>query len=399
VLVLVAVMLVVLLGMMAFAIDIGFIVHARTELQRTADSCALAAAMFLPDANAARSTAISTATMNYGTIGPKLKSSDIEFGYWDRDTATFTTPTPAGKSDNAVRVALSRSRSTGNPLRLFFASVLGEEWGSAQASAIAMADHHLCGPFVGIQWVDVPGSVATDSYDSSEGSYYSGAVRDRGSVCSDGPIMLDGNTYIRGDARSGKDHSVTLSGNPVVTRSIGSRLKPLNIPPVDASEAAITNDNDQVPLIQKGNSWESPLDANGNFHLDGTKTLDLPPGTYYFNDMVLEGQATLNISGPTTIYMTGNLSRAGGVNVNNSTQNSSNLQIQMTGGQANVTSDGPFYGVIYAPNTDVVIDGSSEYFGAVVGKTLTITGDATGHYDESLGLHNGEFPRRSSLVD
>jgi hypothetical protein len=185
----------------------------------------------------------------------------------------------------------------------------------------------------------------------------------------------------------------------VVTRSIGSRLKPLNIPPVDASEAAITNDNDQVPLIQKGNSWESPLDANGNFHLDGTKTLDLPPGTYYFNDMVLEGQATLNISGPTTIYMTGNLSRAGGVNVNNSTQNSSNLQIQMTGGQANVTSDGPFYGVIYAPNTDVVIDGSSEYFGAVVGKTLTITGDATGHYDESLGLHNGEFPRRSSLVD
>jgi hypothetical protein len=218
-------------------------------------------------------------------------------------------------------------------------------------------------------------------------------------VCSDGPINIDGAAVIRGDARAGKGHDVTITGNATVTESIGSRLKPLNLPPVEASAAAIQNDNDQLPLIPKGNSSISPVDALGNFLLDGNKIYDLPPGTYYFNDFTLEGQAELNISGPTIIYLAGNLIRAGGVLVNNDTQNPSHLQFLMTGGTANVTSNNAFYGVIYGPNTDITIDGAAEMFGAVVGKTLTITGTSFGHYDESLNLDRVEFPSRTALVD
>jgi hypothetical protein len=86
------------------------------------------------------------------------------------------------------------------------------------------------------------------------------------------------------------------------------------------------------------------------------------------------------------------------VTVNCNTQKASSFQIYMTGGTANITSNNDFYGVIYAPNTDVIIDGGSDLFGAVVGRTLTITGSGSAHYDESLGLDDVELPMRSALV-
>ena len=62
-------------------------------------------------------------------------------------------------------------------------------------------------------------------------------------------------------------------------------------------------------------------------------------------------------------------------------------------------SGNDFYGVIYAPTSPVTIDGSADLFGAVVGKTLTLTGSGRAHYDESLHMEEVEFPLRTTLVD
>ena len=399
VLVLTVLLMVVFLGLVAFAVDLGYVLHARTELQRTADACALAAAKYLPDESAATSAAQVVATENRATVGPDLDVSGIAFGVWDRDSATFTAPPPFGNQANAVRVTLERTEAAGNPLSLFFARFLGEATADASASATAMYDRWLCGPFVGIDWVSVPGTPHTDSYNSEKEIYNPAAARDRGSICSDGPINIDGTPVIRGDARSGKGFDVTITGSATVTGSVGRRIKPMNLPPVDASQAALQNDNWQIPMIPEGKSFKSAVDPSGNFLLDGNQTMDLPPGTYYLNNFTLEGGAVFNISGPTTIYLTGNLSRAGRVIVNNSTQRPANLKFLMTGGTALVTSGNEFHGVIYAPNTSVTIDGGSDLFGAVVGRTLTITGSGEAHYDESLNLGEIEFPRRTVLVD
>ncbi|MEE9602910.1 MAG: TadE/TadG family type IV pilus assembly protein, partial [Thermoguttaceae bacterium] len=188
VLVLTALMMIVLFGMLAFAVDLGYILHARTELQRTADACVLAAAGHLPDESQAKSVAQAVAEDNYGTVGTDLDLSSIECGFWDRDTATFTTPPPQGRSVNAVRATLTRTEAAGNPLDLFFARLLGVPKTDVSASATAMYDRWLCGPFVGIQWVTVPGNPKTDSYDSRKGAYNGATAKDRGSVCSDGPV-------------------------------------------------------------------------------------------------------------------------------------------------------------------------------------------------------------------
>ena len=61
VVVLVALMMVPLFAMLAFAIDIGYMLHVRTELQRSAETCALAAATHLPDEAAASQAALQAA--------------------------------------------------------------------------------------------------------------------------------------------------------------------------------------------------------------------------------------------------------------------------------------------------------------------------------------------------
>jgi len=339
------------------------------------------------------------ATSNSGCLNPVLNPANVQFGYWDRDTATFTSPAPFGQSVNAVRLRLERTQAAGNPLSLFFAHLIQNANADAAASATAMYDRWLCGPFVGIDGLSVPGNPLTDSFNSEEALYNPWTARERGSICSDGPVRVDGSPLIRGDARAGKGYSVSITGNGTVTGTVGSRLKPLNLRPVDASEAAAVNDNKQISKVPEGKSWKSAVDGAGNFLLDGTKTMDLPPGTYYLKNFTLTGQRTLNISGPTTIYLTGNLERAGGATVNNNTAKAANLKFLMTGGTANVTSNNDFYGVVYGTDTDVTIDGDSDLYGAIVGKTLTITGSGAGHYDESLNMAEIEFPERTMLVD
>jgi hypothetical protein len=147
------------------------------------------------------------------------------------------------------------------------------------------------------------------------------------------------------------------------------------------------------------NKWVDPLDNQGDFNLNGG-TYDMPPGTYYFRNMKLVGGSTLNILGTTKIYLTGDLDRHGGAVINNNTQLAGNLVINMTGpGKCTINSDNVFYGVVYAPNSDVTVNGTADFFGAIVGKTLKITGDATGHYDESLDLDLGSYATRVMLVD
>ncbi len=411
--ILAALLLIALFAMVAFAVDTGYIVHARTRLQRAADAAALAAAANLSSQHDATVAARQAAVDNHEDVHNGLAVGDDDDssrpdpikvtpdGYWDRNTATFSSPPPYGRQPNAVRVTLMKSEATGNPLKLFFGRILGRSQAEVSASAIAICDRWLCGPFVGIDQLSVPGNPSTDSYSSEDGAYNALTAGDRGSICSDGPVSIDGTPYIRGDARAGRDYDVTMTGTPTITGSIGTRKKPLNLPPVDASEAAITNDNLQLPPIVQGHDWILVPDEYGDFLLDGTKVYDFPAGTFYFRNFTVTGQAVLNFDSfaPSIIYVTGNLERSGGTVVNTNTEVPSNLQILMTGGTAAVTSNNDFYGVIYAPNTAVTIDGDSDIYGAVVGKTLTITGTGSGHYDEALHIENVELPTRTALVD
>jgi len=133
------VMLLVLMGMIAFALDVGYMVLVRTQLQVAADSAAMAAAanMGRPYNEMVDEAKKFAAFHQAGSEHVQLKSSDIEMGIWDANHRRFT---PTNTMGNAVRVTARRDASTGGDVSLFFGRLLKGASFSPSASAVAMAN-------------------------------------------------------------------------------------------------------------------------------------------------------------------------------------------------------------------------------------------------------------------
>jgi len=130
-------MLVVILGMVAFAVDVGYLALVRTQLQVAADSAALAAAASLEKAGSDPvAVAQSYAAQNWaGGKTVEIAAADVVLGNWDMSLRTFT---PSGTPTNAVRVTARRDQTAGGEVPLLFARVLGASSCSLRTEAIAV---------------------------------------------------------------------------------------------------------------------------------------------------------------------------------------------------------------------------------------------------------------------
>ncbi len=152
--VLIAVLLVPLMAMLAFAVDCGYIMHAKAELQNAADAAALAGAakLLVPQVGGTTSTGgipmVSLATSEaqkfsvLNTAGNhtlSLASSDIVVGYMSSPTnqSQGLTAWSSGPLPNSIRVLVRRDTTVNTPLNTFFARVLGINNCSAAATATA----------------------------------------------------------------------------------------------------------------------------------------------------------------------------------------------------------------------------------------------------------------------
>ncbi|PHR90617.1 MAG: hypothetical protein COA78_34910 [Blastopirellula sp.] len=136
ILVLIAVLLPVLLGLAAFAIDIGYISLTRSRLQGAADSAALAAAEELPNGEAALAKAKLIGGFNLNNTDGIVANEDVEFGTWNEDSEFFTTSAVADA--DAVRVTARRSSANNNSLSLFLGVFSGMSETDVSATSIAL---------------------------------------------------------------------------------------------------------------------------------------------------------------------------------------------------------------------------------------------------------------------
>jgi hypothetical protein len=133
-----ALLLVVLLGFSALAIDVGMVALTKSRMQNAADAAALAAAKNLPDS----STAITTALTYAGKNGLKATANGV---FKEGDTVTATTPYES--KTNVIRVECTRNVS------YTFARALGFTDIDVSAEAIAVGNKIWAGealPFVNL---------------------------------------------------------------------------------------------------------------------------------------------------------------------------------------------------------------------------------------------------------
>jgi Flp pilus assembly protein TadG len=156
--VLIAILLVPLLGLLAFGIDAGWIALTKTELQNAADAAALAGAGQLMNGyvlynlpgetnqagilNTAKTNAIAQAKLvatRNGAGAVKalvLNDADVEFGFTDAQGA-YSTLAQHGGYPNTVKVVLRRDNSANTPLTLFFGRIVGMNSTTVSATAAA----------------------------------------------------------------------------------------------------------------------------------------------------------------------------------------------------------------------------------------------------------------------
>jgi hypothetical protein len=161
--IIVAIALVMLIGFVALAVDIGYLAATKNELQDIADASALAGAgnmgdQYLntppisgTDCDLIRTAAKDTAFANKAAgLNISIDDSDVEFGRWIENdfepnspssvsTCTFDNSDTITDNDKptAIKVTARRDSSGNGPISTFFARIFGIQTVDVRADAIA----------------------------------------------------------------------------------------------------------------------------------------------------------------------------------------------------------------------------------------------------------------------
>jgi len=209
--------------------------------------------------------------------------------------------------------------------------------------------------------------VLMDSYDSAVGDYPSGPAS-QAHIGSNGNVVLWTGSTVKGNAQA--VGTVTLGSGSTIQ---GTTTAPA--PSVTFLTVDTTPPTPPAPNLSVANGAAATLSA----------------GTYYFNTIDVGTGATLNITGPVVIYMTGTFHAQGGAMINAtaaSTRKPTDLLIfsSAAGEDAMKGYDGvgEFRGAIHAPNAEVEFSAGWTVYGSLVGTQIDIENNARFHYDLAL---------------
>lgn len=204
---------------------------------------------------------------------------------------------------------------------------------------------------------EVSGSAVVDSYDAA-----TDAIGENGDVRSNGSVFVDTDASVAGDV-SGE--SVEVLGT--VTGAVSEGAPALELLPVEVPSAA-----EDLGRLEVGND----------------ETAVLAPGSYRVSELIVGSDGHLvidNLAGPVTLYVTEKVDVQATLGVETTAADPERFAVYVVeGGDVKISNEAVFHGVVYAPGAEVEVSGNGEFFGAFVGRTVKITGDATVHYAEAL---------------
>jgi hypothetical protein len=217
-----------------------------------------------------------------------------------------------------------------------------------------------------------------------------------------GNVGANGNVYLGGTSTD-VNGSVSTSQSPSVGACPGNGVTKSGSP----SYNSISNTTPYVPSVPPAPNPLPPVTSVslrdttisaaggplGNVTIQGTVTLTggttANPAVYTFNSLGMNGNATLQITGPVVINFAGVgvstvLDMTGG-SFSNATNVPGSFVINYGGSDRMMVSGGlDAYAVINAPNSDVTLIGGSNFYGQVIGRTIDDQGGTNFYWDTSL---------------
>lgn len=239
---------------------------------------------------------------------------------------------------------------------------------------VAFSRHNFSKAVASLGNITMSGQAGTDSYDSNLGSYADQPHTYEGDIAANGSITMSGQAYVHGDANPGP--GFPFSGQPNVTGSYGTQQAPFVVDPIPAATLAAartTNSNANI----------APPIAGTALNLSGETVAVLPGGTYYFTSISVTGQAGINVTGPSTIYVDGGNISISGQGVMNGGR-PRNLLLYSTGSNISLSGQAAFTGAIYAPNATVTFSGQENFYGSITCGNNVDSGQAKIHFDLDL---------------
>ena len=177
------------------------------------------------------------------------------------------------------------------------------------------------------------------------------------------------------------DFGANITGD---TRTMTERntLPPIEVPDwLDSLPSDGTIQNDET-VTNSAKYSDINLKNNKTLLIDGDVTL------YVTGEIILGNSAEIEIDNDASLilYLGGDFEGKNSSAVNNLTQESKKLQIYCLDSCENMQfkNSSDFYGVIYAPNAEVLMNNSANIYGAVVAKNFEQMNSGTFNYDASL---------------
>ena len=307
----------VVVAFAGLAVDTTDGLRNRTMLQATADAAALAAAIDLPDADAAVDTARAYAAANMGgdLHGTVLAPDDVVVGRWAEDAHTVIVDHP---DPDAVWVTVRRSAANNNPVPVNFLRILGLQTWNVRAQAVAQQFIPRC-----IR----DGLVARRIVDISSNNDFSRLICVHGQ---EGVHMQNGNAFEAGTIVSMPDHAMLgipaggMESNPGLPEALRENIldprmvnyvdevmqRFLNLDPtvlpgyIDSERSVLTVDEKfDLSTAEAGRVYHVECKANKNATIPSNATI---------REVVIIADCEIRIGAGATLVNVGLGSRSGG---------------------------------------------------------------------------------------
>jgi Flp pilus assembly protein TadG len=348
-------------GICLLAVDYGRVRVVKVELQSAADAAARAGAAGLHNGSA-YSAAVDVAAQNGADNRPVVLRAggaepDVVLGHWDEDARQFVA---GGTPVDAVQVTARRTAARSDAVPLTFGPLLGLHTSDVKATAVAVKKAGSPLGFIGLGTLVVGNNSIVAAYRSTSGAPGDGNVTGGAGVGSNGQVTFGNNSGIGGNVTLGPGGTVDTANHFF-------------------QDGTTIN----LPTAMSYQPTESPtVPGSGALDLGENETRTLSGGTYHYTSITLGNGATLESTGPVTIYATGSVTAGNNVRLVAYADKPANLRLRLSPGAGIQAGNGlESTAELYGPQSVFQIGNNGRVVGVAVFSVFEAGNNTTLYHD------------------